>query len=138
MLLGGILTMTLILAILLGGSLLLWQARRSQQDARRKTSFVANVSHELKTPLTNIRMYIERLEQGIAKDKAREQEYFHILGSESARLSGLINNVLELSKLEKKQRHVDVQEGNFEGVFDEMQQTNRIKEILRGMPTPKT
>ncbi|MEA2084663.1 MAG: HAMP domain-containing sensor histidine kinase [Thermodesulfobacteriota bacterium] len=89
--------------------------------SERRSSFVSTVTHELKTPLTNIRMYIEMLEQGIARDPEREQEYFRILGSESARLSRLINNVLELSKLEKKQRHFDLQKGTFEEVVQEVQ-----------------
>jgi signal transduction histidine kinase len=70
-------------------------------------------------------MYIEMLEQGIARDQEREQEYFRILGSESARLTRLINNVLEFSKLEKKQRHLDLQEGTFEEVIQE------VKDIMR-------
>jgi signal transduction histidine kinase len=63
-------------------------------------------------------MYIEMLEQGIAGTAEREQEYYKILDAEGARLSRLINNVLELSKLEKKQRHIDLQTGNFEDVLE--------------------
>ena len=77
--------------------------------SERRSQFVSSVTHELKTPLTNIRMYIEMLEQGIASSPEREQEYLAILHSESVRLSSLINNVLELAKLEKKQRHFNLQ-----------------------------
>jgi signal transduction histidine kinase len=90
--------------------------------SERRTRFVSSVTHELKTPLTNIRMYIEMLEQGIARDTAREQDYLRVVGSESARLSRLINNVLELSRLEKKQRHFDMRKGAFHEVLDEVRE----------------
>ena len=89
--------------------------------SERRARFVSSVTHELKTPLTNIRLYIEMLEQGIAKDTAREQDYLRVVSSESARLSRLINNVLELSRLEKKQRHFEMRRGNFQEVLDEVQ-----------------
>ena len=88
--------------------------------SERRSQFVSAVTHELKTPLTNIRMYIEMLEQGIAASPEREQDYFRILGSESSRLSRLINNVLEYSKLEKKNRRMELSEGNFEDVVAEV------------------
>jgi signal transduction histidine kinase len=72
-------------------------------------------------------MYIEMLEQGIARDQEREQDYFQILGSESARLSRLINNVLELSKLEKKQRHIHLKKGTFEDVIQEIESVMQEK-----------
>jgi signal transduction histidine kinase len=93
--------------------------------SERRSRFVSSVTHELKTPLTNIRMYIEMLEQGIARDQEREQEYFRILGSESSRLSRLINNVLEYSKLEKKQVHLDLQLGTLQEVIQE------VKEVMQ-------
>jgi signal transduction histidine kinase len=62
------------------------------------------------------------LEQGIARDTAREQDYLRVVGSESARLSRLINNVLELSRLEKKQRHFDMRKGNFLDVLEDVQE----------------
>lgn len=80
----------------------IYQSARTIVDlSERRSQFVSSVTHELKTPLTNIRMYIEMLGQGIARDHEKEQEYFRIIDSESARLSRLINNVLDLSKLEK-------------------------------------
>ncbi len=113
----GILT----LVVLMGLFAIYHSARAVVDLSERRSKFVSSVTHELKTPLTNIRMYIEMLEQGIARDQKREQDYFQILGSESARLSHLINNVLELSKLEKKQRHFRLQEGTFDDVLQEFE-----------------
>lgn len=87
--------------------------------SERRSQFVSSVTHELKTPLTNIRMYVEMLQEGIATTQEKEQEYFEILGSESSRLSGLINNVLELARLEKKTRTFTMTRGKLEDVFSE-------------------
>lgn len=107
--------------VLLLGLFAIYQSARTVVDmSERRSQFVSSVTHELKTPLTNIRMYIEMLEQGIAATPEREQEYLHVLGAESVRLSRLINNVLELAKLEKKQRRFQYQEGNLDDVFSEL------------------
>ncbi len=106
--------------ILMGMFAIYHSARTVVEMSERRSSFVSSVTHELKTPLTNIRMYIEMLEQGIARTPEREHDYFRILVSESGRLSRLINNVLEYSKLEKKQRHADLQEGTFDDVLQEV------------------
>ncbi len=99
----------------------IYQSVRTVVDlSERRSQFVSSVTHELKTPLTNIRMYIEMLEQGIAATPEREQEYLQILGSESSRLSRLINNVLELAKLEKRQRRFDLRRGRLADVFSEV------------------
>jgi signal transduction histidine kinase len=119
--------MGVLAGIILMGLFAIYQSARAVVDlSERRSSFVSSVTHEVKTPLTNIRMYIEMLEQGIARDQEREQEYFRIVGSESARLTRLINNVLEFSKLEKKQRHLDLREGTFEEVIQE------VKDIMQG------
>ncbi len=88
-------------SILFGGSLLLWQAYRHMLDARRKTSFVANVSHELKTPLTTIRMYAELLAEGGVQQPDRQQHYLQVIAGESQRLTRLVNNVLDFGRLEQ-------------------------------------
>lgn len=115
-------------AIFLLGFLAIYQSARTIVDlSERRSQFVSSVTHELKTPLTNIRMYIEMLEQGIARDHQREQEYFRIIDSEGARLSRLINNVLDLSKLEKKQRQIDLKTGTFEEVIHEVEEVMQEK-----------
>ena len=115
--------MLIVLAVIvLMGLFAIYRSARAIVDlSERRSQFVSSVTHELKTPLTNIRMYIEMLEQGIAANPEREQEYFRILDSEGIRLSRLINNVLELSKLEKKQRHINLQTGTFEEVIADTQ-----------------
>ena len=98
---GSLLIGIFVVAILSGGSLLLWQARRSEVEARQKTSFVANVSHEFKTPLTSIRLYAELLEQGRVADADRRGEYLRTIGRETQRLARLVNNALDFSRLEQ-------------------------------------
>jgi signal transduction histidine kinase len=106
---------------MLMGMAAIYQSVRTVVDlSERRSQFVSSVTHELKTPLTNIRMYIEMLEQGIAATPEREHEYFQILGSESSRLSRLINNVLELAKLEKRQRRFELRKDRLADVFSEV------------------
>ncbi|MGW8178683.1 MAG: sensor histidine kinase, partial [bacterium] len=70
--------------------------------SQKKSDFVAAVSHELRSPLTAIRMYGEILLEGCAEDEKRETYYRHI-HAESERLRRLIQNVLTLSQLEKNE-----------------------------------
>ena len=119
-------TLNLALAVLGGviivGLLAIYHSTQKIVDfSERQSRFVSAVTHELKTPLTNIRMYIEMLEQGMARDPEREQEYFRVLEAEGARLSRLITNVLELSKLEKKHRRPNLQKGNFAEVIADVE-----------------
>jgi signal transduction histidine kinase len=120
--------MVVLAAIFLIGLFAIYKSVRAIVDlSERRSQFVSSVTHELKTPLTNIRMYIEMLEQGIAKDTEREQEYFQIISSEGSRLSRLINNVLDLAKLEKKQRPLNLTRGTFEEVAAEVQTVMQAK-----------
>ncbi len=119
-------TLNLALAVLAGvvvlGLLAIYHSTGKILDfSERQSRFVSTVTHELKTPLTNIRMYIEMLEQGMARDPEREQGYFRILRSEGARLTRLITNVLELAKLEKKHRRPNLQHGRFAEVLADVE-----------------
>ena len=68
--------------------------------ARLKSDFVSNVSHELRTPLALIRLYAETLELGRIKTHEKAQEYYCIIRKESERLTALINNILDFSRIE--------------------------------------
>ena len=99
--LGGLLVIIVVGAILVAGALLLREARRSEEEAVRKTSFVANVSHEFKTPLTTIRLYAELLEEGRVRNRSQGAEYLRTIGRETQRLARLVNNALDFSRLEQ-------------------------------------
>lgn len=93
---------TAVLLTLFGTGLwLVWQTRASQLDAARKVSFVSNVSHELKTPLTTIRMYSELLQSGRVQDSEKRIKYLDTISGESQRLTRLVNNVLDFSRLDQ-------------------------------------
>jgi signal transduction histidine kinase len=101
MALSTVLVTVLVISVLVGGTLLMREARREAFDAARKTNFVSNVSHELKTPLTTIRMYAELLGEGRVRDPAKQRNYLTTIINESQRLTRLVNNVLDFSRLEQ-------------------------------------
>ena len=80
--------------------------------ARLKSDFVANVSHELRTPLALIRLYAETLELGRISAKEKYQEYFRIIREESERLTALINNILDFSRIDAGRKEYEFQETN--------------------------
>lgn len=91
----------LLVAILTGGVLITRYTQDQIRDVRQKTSFVSAVSHELKTPLTSIRMYAELLQSGRVTRPEKRRHYLDVMVSESQRLTRLINNVLDFSRLEQ-------------------------------------
>lgn len=93
------------LLMLAGVWMIFRNMKREMELARLKTDFVANVSHELRTPLALIRMYAETLEMGRLKSIEKKQSYYQIIKQESERLTRIINNILNFSRIEsgKKQ-----------------------------------
>jgi len=80
--------------------------------SQRRQDFVAAVSHELKTPLTAIRLHAEMLRDGLAPDQAKQHQYHATIVAESERLTRLIGNVLELAHLERDDRPVQLEVGD--------------------------
>jgi signal transduction histidine kinase len=78
--------------------------------ARLKSDFVSNVSHELRTPLSLIRLYAETLEMGRLTSPEKYQEYYCIIRKESERLTALINNILDFSRIEAGRKEYDFRE----------------------------
>jgi signal transduction histidine kinase len=97
-----LLAMALVIALTLFGAYLLWRdVRRDLKLAEMRSQFVSSVSHELKTPLTAIRMFAETLRLRRASDPALREEYLDTIVKESERLTRLLNNVLDFSKIEQ-------------------------------------
>ena len=94
-----------LIAVIAAGSVATWRLlRRESEMAQLKADFVANVSHDLKTPLSVIRMFGETLEMGRVTGEAQRQEYYRVITRESERLSRLIENVLDFSRIEGGRR----------------------------------
>jgi signal transduction histidine kinase len=97
--------------LMIGGIFLTYRnISREMNLARLKSDFVANVSHELRTPLALIRLYAETLELGRLNSKEKYQEYFRIIREESERLSSLINNILDFSRIEAGRKEYEFKE----------------------------
>jgi len=73
---------------------------REKEIARMKTDFVSNVSHELKTPLASIKAYVEMLVDGEADDEKTRRDFYEIISAETDRLHRLIENILNISRIE--------------------------------------
>ena len=96
--------------VLCGGFYLLYRLGTRQIDlVRQQQDFVAAVSHELKTPLTSIRMYGEILREGWASEEKKKRYYDYIF-DESERLSRLIANVLQLARMTRNEVPVALKE----------------------------
>jgi signal transduction histidine kinase len=104
---------TLVLAMVFaGGFITLYRLGLSQINlARQQQDFVSAVSHELKTPLTSIRMYGEMLKEGWA-DEDKRQDYYDFIHDESERLTRMITNVLQLAKITRNEPNFDLKPTN--------------------------
>jgi len=77
-----------------------------------KSNFVSSVSHELRAPIASVRLMAENLERGKIPDPARQGEYFHFIVQECRRLSALIENVLDFSRIEQGRKQYDFEPTN--------------------------
>lgn len=98
------LVIALFCIIVVSGLLLLRSVSSEIRLAKQKTTFVTNVSHELKTPLTSIRIFAELLKERRQPDPSKQEKYLSIMLSEIERLTRLINNVLDFARMNKGTR----------------------------------
>ena len=97
-----------LLVVIVAGLVVTYRlVRRESEMARLKSDFVANVSHDLKTPLSVIRMFGETLEMDRVRDEPTRREYYRVITRESERLSRLIDNVLDFSRIEGGRRRYE-------------------------------
>jgi two-component system, OmpR family, phosphate regulon sensor histidine kinase PhoR len=98
----------LLASVVTGGLYLMYRLSLGHiRLAQQQQDFVSAISHELKTPLTSIRMYGEMLREGWAPQE-KKPEYYAFIHDESERLSRLINNVLHLARMTRNELPVDI------------------------------
>lgn len=98
--------------IVAGAFAMVFLAEKERRISALKSEFVANVSHELKTPLALVRMFAEMLQSGRVAGADKRKEYLDIIVRESERLSALIENVLDFARLERGRGNYEFAEGD--------------------------
>jgi two-component system phosphate regulon sensor histidine kinase PhoR len=105
-----LLSLVLVLGLTgLSGYLVSRDVRRELRVVELRSQFVSSVSHELRTPLTSIRLYAETLQMRSVSSNEPDKEYLDIIVSESERLTRLLDNVLDFSRIERGQKTYDLQ-----------------------------
>jgi signal transduction histidine kinase len=123
----------LVLVFLLAGIALTIRATdREARLAQAKSNFVANVSHELKTPLSLISLFSEILELGRVNNEEKKAEYYGIIRHESRRLNQTIDNILDFSRIEAGRKTYQLVDGDMAEVIDNVLSTHRYQIINSG------
>lgn len=112
----GVLLAFIVALMLLGAFLIARDISRESETTRLKTEFVHNISHEFKTPLTLIRLYGETLQRKENLANKERHEAYEIITKESERLSHLINNVLDFSRIDMGRKEFDFKQGDLSSV----------------------
>ncbi len=99
---------------------ILHDVTRERQISELKTDFVSKASHELRTPLSLIKAYVEMLIDGEAETDETRNEFYHIIQTEANRLERLINNMLNISRIESGISQGEWQETDLKDIIDEV------------------
>ncbi|MBL0926408.1 MAG: PAS domain-containing protein [Phycisphaerales bacterium] len=107
---------------------------REKEISQMKSDFVSQASHELRTPLSSINAYVEMLLDGEARDEASKREFYQIIKSETERVSRMIDNMLNISRIEAGIVQAERTEVDFvkvcKDVIETMQPQARAKNIM--------
>jgi signal transduction histidine kinase len=100
-------------------------AGREARLARLKSAFVSNVSHEMKTPIALIRLFAESIELGRITSEAKRREYIRSIRNECIRITRLIDNVLDFSKMQAHSKRYDLRPADPAAAIEEVLETYR-------------
>lgn len=120
------------LALMLGLTIAMRAAQRRMRLSRMKTDFVSNVSHELRTPLSSIRVFGELLKMGRVQEEDKVREYGDYIETESRRLTQLINNILDFSRIESGRKTYDFEQVSASAIVHNALRTFDIQLKHRG------
>lgn len=113
---------------------LLYDITEIRRLEKVRTDFVANASHELRTPVTALKGFSETLLDGAMNDQEVLVEFLEIMHKESSRLDAMVQDILQLSKLEQKQAQMNQEEVNVKEVVEEVFQILHQKAELKEIP----
>lgn len=119
--------------VLLGVGFLIYAAVKESRLNALRSEFIANVSHELKTPLSVVRMFSEMLMTGRVRDEKKREQYLQIIARESERLTSLIDNVLDFSAIERGKQSYQMREGDLADVVARAIDTFRYRLEREGL-----
>jgi len=117
-------TIVILDIILLLAAWFVYRAVRQEiKLAQLKSEFVANVSHEIRTPLAIINMYSETLQMDRLKSEDKKHEYYKVINTETNRLSGIVNKILNFSKIESGKRAYKFEISDLNGIVKQVVET---------------
>src|SRR5215208_5632189 len=125
-------TFLVLMFLLCGMALTLRATDREARLAQAKSNFVANVSHELKTPLSLISLFSEILELGRVNNEEKKTEYYRIIRHESLRLNKMIDNILDFSKIEAGRKTYNLADGDIAEVIQNVLSSYRYQIVNSG------
>ena len=125
-------TVLVLVVLFLGIALTIRATDREARLAQAKSNFVANVSHELKTPLSLLSLFSEILELGRVKNEDKRLEYYRIIRHESRRLHKTIDNILDFSKIEAGRKTYNFANGDMAKVIENVLSSYRYQIINSG------
>jgi two-component system phosphate regulon sensor histidine kinase PhoR len=112
---------------IIGSIVVIQDVTQIRKLEKMRSDFVSNVSHELKTPLTSIKGFVDTLKGGALENKATALRFLEIIDIESDRLYRLINDILLLSEIETMEREPDKTEVHINEIVDEVVEMLALK-----------
>jgi signal transduction histidine kinase len=121
----------LLIVLTFGAALIMRTIAHEMEVLKIKSDFVSSVSHEFKTPLTSIRTLVERLQDGKVKDKTKMKQYFSVIAQDTDKLTRMVGNILNFSKIEEGKREYDFVEADLAQLVSHQIQDFQKDELLK-------
>lgn len=124
--------LTLIVVLAFGAFLIARTIAHEMEILKIKSDFVSSVSHEFKTPLTSIKALMERLVDGRVRDAGKMDQYFSIIAQDTDKLTRLVNNLLDFSKIEEGKKEYIFSDTDIVRIATEQVQGFKNEQVLAG------